>query len=67
VRIVRTSCVASTCLAECQPNEVLVTAYCGPNRRAATFLTERSASCGVVPNPANSPLVAVCASSATSP
>jgi hypothetical protein len=43
---------------------VLVVAYCGVNRGPATYLTERSASCGVVPNPANSPLVAVCAASA---
>jgi len=64
VRILRANCVNSTCVAECESNEVLVTAYCGANRRTATFLTERSASCGVVPNPANSPLVAVCASSA---
>jgi hypothetical protein len=56
--------VARTCLAQCESNEVLITAYCGANRRPATFLTERSASCGVVPDPANSPLVAVCASSA---
>lgn len=63
LRIVRANCVASTCLAECNSNEVLVTAYCGANRKAANFLTERSASCGVVPDPANSPLVAVCASS----
>jgi hypothetical protein len=64
IRIVRTDCIASTCVVECQSNEVLVTAYCGANRGAATFLTERSASCGVVPNPANSPLVGVCAAAA---
>jgi hypothetical protein len=63
---VRTNCIASTCVAECESSEVLVTAYCGASRHPATFLTERSASCGIVPNPANSPLVAVCASSAAS-
>ncbi len=62
IRILHVNCIASTCVAECASNEVLVTAYCGANRSPATFLTERSASCGVVPNPANSPLVAVCAS-----
>jgi len=66
LRIVRANCVASTCVAQCESNEVLVTAYCGANRKAANFLTERSASCGVVPDPANSPLVAVCASSSAS-
>jgi hypothetical protein len=36
-------------------------AYCGPTRNAANFLTEKSASCGVMPSPSNTPLVAVCA------
>jgi len=64
IRILRMNCISSTCVAECNANEVLVTAYCGPTRQAANFLTERSASCGVIPNAANSPLVAVCAASA---
>ena len=63
IRIVRRDCISTTCVAECAANEVLVTAYCGTNRGQATFLTERSASCGVIPNPASSPLVLVCASS----
>jgi hypothetical protein len=63
VRIVSANCVATTCIAECNTNEVLVTAYCGPSRNPATFLTERSASCGVVPSASDSPLVAVCVSS----
>src|ERR1700721_3105649 len=67
IRIVQKDCAATTCVAECGANEVLVTAYCGANRRAATFLPGRSASCGAIPNPANSPLVAVCASSAEAP
>ncbi|HEX5508986.1 MAG TPA: hypothetical protein VFX37_10825 [Pseudolabrys sp.] len=41
---------------------MLVTAYCGVTRKPATFLTEKSVSCGVVPNAADSPLVAVCVS-----
>jgi len=44
---------------------VLVTAYCGIERKPASFLTERSVSCGVVPSAANSPLVAVCVSAST--
>lgn len=63
IRIVQRNCAGSTCIAECNANEVLVSAYCGPTRGAANFLTERSASCGIIANPANSPLVAVCASS----
>jgi hypothetical protein len=63
IRILRANCVATTCTAECEPNEILVTAYCGTSRSLANFLTERSASCGVVPSASNSPLVAVCVSS----
>src|SRR5579871_6458228 len=63
VRIIRQACGATACTAQCNANEVLVTAYCGPNRRSARMLTESSASCGAVPNPANSPLVVVCTAS----
>jgi hypothetical protein len=61
IRVIRQPCLTGACTAQCNVSEVLVTAYCGPTRRAAKFLTENSASCGVVPSPANSPLVAVCA------
>ncbi len=63
IRVIRQPCLTGACTAQCNANEVLVTAYCGTARRAAKFLTESSVSCGVVPNPANSPLVAVCAAS----
>jgi len=63
IRIIQQSCAGGTaCIATCHANEVLVTAYCGPTRNPAKFLTERSASCGAVPDTADSPLVAVCAS-----
>jgi hypothetical protein len=65
IRIIRQNCDAAACTAQCNVDEVLVSAYCGPSRHAATFLTENSVSCGVVPSPANSPLVAVCAASST--
>ena len=61
VRVIRQSCIEASCTAQCDVNEVMVTAYCGAARHAATFLTENSASCGIVPTAANSPLVAVCA------
>jgi len=64
VRILTMPCGTTTCIAECESTEVLVMAYCGPTRIAANFLTERSASCGVVPSPSKSPIVAVCAASA---
>jgi Collagen triple helix repeat (20 copies) len=56
VRIVRSDCSSGSCTVECHENEVLVTAYCGPNRSPALFSKERSASCG----PPDTPLVAVC-------
>jgi hypothetical protein len=61
VRIIRRTCTQDACTAQCERNEVLVTAYCGTTRRTAEYLTENTASCGVVPAPGDSPLVAVCA------
>jgi hypothetical protein len=62
VRVVKSDCVSS-CQVQCQDNEVLVTAYCGPTRNAAQFLGERAASCGPERSAANTPLVAVCVGS----
>jgi hypothetical protein len=59
MRIVRASCDATSCTAQCGDDEVLLIAYCGSARNAATFPTERSASCRAR-NAANSPLVAAC-------
>jgi hypothetical protein len=64
MRIIRASCDATSCAAQCGDDEVLLIAYCGSARNAATFPTERSASCRAR-NPANSPLVAACGKSAT--
>jgi hypothetical protein len=64
VRVVQSTCAQGNCTVECRDNEVMVTAYCGPNRNAATFLGERSASCGVAANAANGPLVVVCVGAA---
>ncbi|MGB6538156.1 MAG: hypothetical protein WBF58_19580 [Xanthobacteraceae bacterium] len=60
VRVIRNTCLSGNCASSCRADEILVVAYCGPSRRAATFLGEREASCGVLANPANGPLVAVC-------
>jgi hypothetical protein len=60
MRVIRQDCATTTCTVTCREDEVLVSAYCGSARLAANFLTERSASCGVVPNAAHSPLVAIC-------
>ena len=59
IRVIRSDC-ASGCSVECQDNEVLITAYCGPTRNQAQFLSERGASCGPGPSASNTPLVAVC-------
>jgi hypothetical protein len=64
VRVVQSNCLhGSNCTVQCRDNEVLVSAYCGPNRHPATFLSERSVSCGVQANTDEGPLVAVCAGS----
>jgi hypothetical protein len=59
IRIVRANCDETTCRAQCGENEMLLTAYCGPNRNLAIIPTERTATCRN-PMPANSPLVVVC-------
>jgi hypothetical protein len=62
VRVVHQNCLApGGCVVTCEADEVLVTAYCGVDRRAATFLTEKSVNCGARPSRTHSPLVAVCA------
>ncbi|HEY3640358.1 MAG TPA: hypothetical protein VGL31_04640 [Xanthobacteraceae bacterium] len=60
MRIVRASCDATSCVAQCGDDEVLLIAYCGSMRNAATFPTERSASCRAR-NAASNPLIAACA------
>jgi hypothetical protein len=62
VRVVRSNCLSGNCTIQCNDTEVLVMAYCGPNRSAATYLGEREASCGVQESSPNSPLIVVCAS-----
>jgi hypothetical protein len=63
-RILRVDCTTQSCQTQCEMGEVLVTAYCGPARRPATFLSENSVSCGLTPSNAVSPLIAVCVSAA---
>ena len=59
IRVVKSDCV-SGCTVQCQDDEVLVTAYCGPTRNQAQYLGERGASCGPTGSASNTPLVAVC-------
>lgn len=60
IRIVRSNCDETTCRVQCDENEMLLTAYCGPKRNLAIIPTERTATCRNQ-MPVNSPLVAVCA------
>ena len=64
-RIIRVNCQTESCQASCETEEVLVAAYCGADRKPATFLGEKAASCGVTPSTSDSPLVAVCVRSRT--
>ncbi len=59
IRVVKSDCL-SGCTVQCQDDEVLVTAYCGPTRNQAQFLGEKGASCGPAASASNTPLVAVC-------
>jgi hypothetical protein len=64
MRIVRSNCDSTSCAVQCGDDEVLLIAYCGSARNAATFPTERSASCRAR-NTANNPLIAACAKTAS--
>ena len=59
IRVMRVVCETAACTAACGPDEVLVSAYCGPGRAAVTIANERSVSCPR--RAATSPLIAVCA------
>jgi hypothetical protein len=62
LRVVRSNCEAATCRGECNEDEVLIVAYCGPRRRAITLVNERTVTCPR--GTATSPLVMVCAKAA---
>jgi hypothetical protein len=59
IRVTRSNCEAAACRAECNQNEVLVIAYCGPRRSPVTLINERTVTCAR--GAPNSPLVMVCA------
>ena len=63
VRVIRSNCDATACRTECNQNEVLVTAYCGPRRSPVTLINERAVTCPTRGAP-SSPLVVVCAKAA---
>jgi hypothetical protein len=65
VRMIRVTCDAASCDAECNEDEVLLMAYCGAARTAPIYPTERSATCRTR-IAANNPLILACVKS-TSP
>jgi hypothetical protein len=60
IRVVHSSCDETSCTVECNEDEMLLTAYCGPKRNTAITPTERSATCRSQV-PVNSPIIAACA------
>jgi len=62
VRVMHSNCQAATCRGECNEDEVLIVAYCGPRRSAVTLVNERTVTCPR--GAATSPLVIVCAKGA---
>ena len=59
LRIVRATCDALGCTAQCNEDEDLFIAYCGSARNSAIYPTQRSATCRAR-TAANSPIVATC-------
>jgi hypothetical protein len=54
MRVVRSPCTPAGCIAQCEPDEIVISAWCGATRIAATFPNEQSASCrsrGAANNP----------------
>ena len=60
IRIVRTDCSVGSCMAECNGDEVLLTAYCSPNHTPAAYPSEQSASCRTQGVRAKVEVVAAC-------
>jgi hypothetical protein len=68
IRVERSECYSPGCVIACRERELLLTAYCGPERASAIFPSENSASCPRKETrrgrneTKNSPLVVACAS-----
>jgi len=60
LRVLRANCNADGCSVTCNPDEIVLVAYCGPRRAGATQSTERQASCRTR-EAQNSPIIAACA------
>src|SRR5262249_49206432 len=62
LRVVRSNCEAATCRGECNEDEVLIVAYCGPRRRAITLVNDTAITCHRCRD--TRPTVMVCAKAA---
>jgi|SRR6516165_3745015 len=65
VHVVRTTCNQASCVAECEADEIMVTAWCGAARNPTNFTSERAATCRGGRGPGNNPLIGVCAKNST--
>lgn len=63
VHVVRTTCNQASCVAECDADEVMITAWCGVARNPTNFPSERAATCRGGRGPGNNPLIGICAKS----
>ena len=64
IRVLRNECATANCTAECADDEVLLTAYCSPNRTPAAYPTEHSALCRAQAGRGKVEVVAACAKTA---
>jgi hypothetical protein len=62
-RVVRTTCSAASCVAECEADEIVIAAWCGAARNPTNFPTEKSATCRGGRGAGNNPLIAICVKS----
>jgi hypothetical protein len=61
-RLVQAPCTSSlACTATCRDDEIVIFAFCGAKRGAASYLTDRTVSCGSNPDTTGGQLVLVCA------
>ena len=63
IHVVRATCNAASCVAECEADEIVISAWCGAARNTTNFPTEKSATCRGGRGPGNNPLFAVCVKS----
>jgi hypothetical protein len=63
IHVVRATCSVASCVAECDADEIVISAWCGAARNTTNFPTEKSATCRGGRGPGNNPLIAVCVKS----